>query len=424
MRIKITERFERYFLQRLMEDDTVFVSHVQSVHSKYFDDENAYRGKICSLIREQWKDHGRRTTLDFMRELLSSLDEPMSSDCLDELDEIEDVHLKLSTEEFDALVQNFIFARKLQEATHEQIQLLKDGKLDQVRDPILKVYEKRIVTSGDSGVDYFNVDNRSQDFGELPPRMSTPFAVLNELLLGGIAIGEIWLIMGNVFKTQLLLQLALHAATVCRVPTIYFTLEVDKFVLGHRADCMLTGYPLEFVIEAPQKIKKRLQLIQEWSGHTPFIIRQFPMRTATVGDLRNYVTQWEAINNKKVGCVIIDYPDLLVPPKDTTSRQTLPTTEIYTQIGRWGQEQGVRMLVASQVTKEGGKAIITKRDGVAEDKQKVDISSAALTINMTEDEFRQGVMRLFIAKARNGTPFVEIPMRLCKPSYRFKEQDI
>jgi replicative DNA helicase len=416
---KFSVKFERALLKKLIYDAKLFRAKVEQIKPEFFE-ESAKRHQICTLIREHHTRTKQQPSLDYLADKILRLDSSVAEDCLEELSEIDATKATYSDAEFAVLLNEFCVSRQIQGALLEAVDDLERGDFDSIQGRINTVFSKKqSVDRG--GLDYFDPNSRRDAAAEIPPRVPTPWSYVNELMKGGLGGGELGLIMGpsGVFKTQILLHMV-KGALIDGVGVCYFSLEVAEHILASRLDCMFTGRSIETVRDFPPEVEQRLTKLYRIL-QAPLVLKQFPMRTAGVVDLRTFVSDWEMLHEQKIGMVVVDYPDLLKTPLNL-GRNILPTTELFTQIRQWAVEEQIPIWAASQTNKSSSGKPLIRKDDVSEDWQKIAISDVVITINSTEDEFSQQSLRLFFAKARNFTPYIQVPLMFTKPDFNFREE--
>jgi len=417
-KLRFTETFERTLLRRLITKSSVF-KKVEQIKPEFFE-ESALRHQICALIREYARRNGgSQPSFNYLGDKCLQLSSEISEDCLNELSEVEGIESDYTDSEFTELLNQFLISRQIQSTLLEAVDDLERGDYASIKTRIDTLYGKQSSVSK-GGLNYFDISQRQLAALETPLRIPTPWPSVNHLMHGGLGYGELGMILGpsGTFKTQLLLHI-MKGALVARCPVVYFSLEVAEHILANRIDSMFTGQPMEVVREFPEDVEHRVKKIFHMLK-TPLMLKQYPMRMASVSDLRAFVSDWQQAIGERVGMVIIDYPDLLAFPKDLP-RNTFPTTEIFTQIRRWAVEDAIVTWVASQTTRASANKALIRKDDVADDTQKINISDVAITINMTEDEYSQRSVRLFFAKTRNSEPYIQVPLTFSKPGFNFRE---
>ena len=128
------------------------------------------------------------------------------------------------------------------------------------------------------------------------------------------------------------------------------------------------------------------------------IIRDFPMGTLTVNQLKAYLDNLEQSERFVPDLLILDYPDLLRLDKDN---YRLSIDEVYKDLRGIASARNMAVAVVSQSHRAGAKAKQVGADNVAEAYSKIAHADTIITRSQTMQEKKLGLARLFVAGGRN-----------------------
>jgi DnaB-like helicase C terminal domain len=128
------------------------------------------------------------------------------------------------------------------------------------------------------------------------------------------------------------------------------------------------------------------------------IIRDFPMGTLTVNQLKAYLDNLEQSERFVPDLLILDYPDLLRLDKDN---YRLSIDEAYKDLRGIASARNMAVAVVSQSHRAGAKAKQVGADNVAEAYSKIAHADTIITRSQTMQEKKLGLARLFVAGGRN-----------------------
>jgi replicative DNA helicase len=128
------------------------------------------------------------------------------------------------------------------------------------------------------------------------------------------------------------------------------------------------------------------------------IIKQFPTGNLTVGGLRSFLDQLEAIRRFTPDLLLLDYADLM-SVNAMHKRESLG--QIYAELRGLAVERNIAIATASQGTRAGAKAKVLRETDVAEDWSKIATADVILTYNQSDVERELKLCRLHVAAARN-----------------------
>jgi len=127
-------------------------------------------------------------------------------------------------------------------------------------------------------------------------------------------------------------------------------------------------------------------------------IKRYPPGQLTIGMIEAYLDTLEQVEGFIPDMLIVDYPGIMkLDPKNIRGSLGYLVMELRGLFVR----RNVAGVVAHQGSKEGEKAVMMKATHVAEDWSVVGTADVIVTYSCTEREFRYGLARLFVAKARS-----------------------
>jgi len=240
---------------------------------------------------------------------------------------------------------------------------------------------------------------------------------------------ELWLYIANTKKgkTFALMQLgkmaALHRFNVCHI-----SLEMSRercaqryyqgiFAISKRKETFrntkfkkdklgrITGYDDVRVqpslsYDDPNIRKKLERRIDRHSSRLldNLLIRDFPMGTLTINQLKAYLDNLEQSERFVPDLLIVDYPDLLKLDKDN---YRLAIDEAYKDLRGMAGTRNMAVAVVSQAHRASAKSKQVGADNVAEAYSKIAHADTIITYSQTTQEAKLGLARLFVAGGRN-----------------------
>ncbi len=419
MKYSLNEDTQRAILNKLCASNLFCARWISQLEPQHFKAESEARSRILEIIKEYFDEKRKCPGFSFVQQEFQFLPNNIRGLIEAEWEEVEEVDHDYSEDQLNSITEEFVLNRSILSAMEKQIDLVKSRDYSNVTAPLQRALRNR---ASDPGMDFFTQAQEEilEDSVVFQDRMPLIFPTINKYAYGGWGKTEVWVIMGQEFKSQMLLHFGfsgmLHGEDGC-----YVSFELDKEVILHRVTCMMTGCTLEQSIARERWVLEKLRRTRSFMEGNMTVL-QYPMNTTTVGDLRNRVAVKEAERGKPFSWVVVDYPALMLPTKGSDSNQ-LPLGQIVGDIKRWAQEEEKRVAIAAQLTREGQASSHRGRNHVAQDKSIIDNSDGVMSINMTEEEFKSGLLNIFISKMRNGTPYKNIPMTWGQKSFRFKETD-
>lgn len=316
---------------------------------------------------------------------------------------IEEIYLA-STQDLSRTKQEVIeFAKDsaMRLAIMQAIDDLETGDLRIIRDRISQALQVG-VDHADIGMEVLKDTFKWMEDLHNPSVVSTPWKPINDLMDGGLAPGELGLLMApsQGMKSTGLVNIGFTAANhVNKKNVIHFTLEMSNEKVSKRYAARITNRV--FTTDMNHEDYRR-ELEDNYHQKLRGIIkvRRFPTGQATVGDLRDFIFRLQD-SGFDPGVIIVDYPDLLRSAKHYKDKR-FELQDIYENLRGMAVELEKPCWGATQSNRASYNKRIISMEDIAEDIGKVNISDVILAICQTKEEEERKLARLYIAKMRDG----------------------
>lgn len=232
-------------------------------------------------------------------------------------------------------------------------------------------------------------------------RVSTGIFHLDQKLEGGLAPGELGIVLGgtNQGKTMALVNIGCGAANMTSARNVvHVTLELSAKDVAKRYGARTTfrwikadDDPSQYICE----FEKRARLVMPGN----VIIKEFPTGAASSEDIEAYLNQLKLIGFN-VGVLIIDSHDLmrLKPVGEYRHNLGHAVLELRNIASRWH----IPVWSAAQAQREAlGKPIVTVAN-IGESYEQAQKADTVLALCQTDIEREEGIMRIFATKVRGG----------------------
>lgn len=212
-----------------------------------------------------------------------------------------------------------------------------------------------IVFNSDIGLDFFNVEDHYHENRE---KVSSGYMFLDRLLSGGYdKDGSLVVYVGeqNIGKS---IYLANDAANFVKmgVNTAFVSAEMAAHKVLKRIGANLLTIPMnEYDQKAKNKDLMKRKLEGVGDGLTPpgqLFVKQFPTSQATVPDIEAYLKQIEEERKIKLGCIVIDYINILANYRNLNSENMyLKIKQIAEDLRAMGVRNGWLIVTATQINR-------------------------------------------------------------------------
>jgi hypothetical protein len=202
---------------------------------------------------------------------------------------------------------NFCINQQLKKALLESVDLLGQGKFDDIRtkiDRALKAGQEKNL-----GHEY-EKDIEARYRQEYRNPIPTNWPHINEFLMGGLGGGDLGLIFGNPGGGKSWMLINIGACAVAAGYTVnHYTLELSEDYVGRRYDATFSGHSFKTVSQHRSEIE---EIVSKLPGK--LIIKEFPPQAVTPHQIKAY-TDRLVKKGIKPDAIVIDYLNLIAPPE-------------------------------------------------------------------------------------------------------------
>ena len=369
---------------------------VQGIHDvlevDYFDNP-AHKWIVEEILKYYYKYH-TTPTLDTLQVEVKKIDnDVLKVSVIEQLRE----SYKASNEDQEYIERefsNFCKNQQLKKALLSSVDLLEKGQYDDIRyliDSALKAgQDKNIGHEYDTDTE---VRYREEERRAIP----TPWAHINDMLMGGLGAGDVGLIFGGPGggKSWFLVDLGAMAVSL-GYNVAHYTLELSELYIGRRYDAVFTGIEI-------QELGKHRATVDEVIGKLPgkLIIKEFPMGKASIATIEAHVQKCTD-KGAKPDLIIIDYVDLLKSKRKSVDRKE-EIDDIYISTKGFAREIQTPIWTVSQVNRAGAKDDVIEGDKAAGSYNKMMIADFAMSLSRKRQDKVNGTGRIHIMKNRYGS---------------------
>lgn len=317
------------------------------------------------------------------------------------------VELPLNSKFVADKIAEFAQNQEMISAITRSVNLLEKRDFDKVKKLVMDAAAVGI-NEDEAGGEYFErlaqrTNMRAEaSVGRRPPRgITTGHPKLDALLYHrGWGKKELTVLMGGAKsgKTMALIEFASNAVMAGH-NVLYVTLEVASDIVEERADARFTEIRIGDLVANFGTVNAKIDALATKAGRGKFYIAEYPSGTLSPAGLRGLLERHKA-KGWNYDMVVVDYADLM-QPNFRTQDPIENSRQIYVDLRAIGTEYNCSMLTATQSNREGYKAVTAKAENVADDFNKVRTADLFISINITEDERRDGKARLYFAASRN-----------------------
>ena len=310
----------------------------------------------------------------------------------------------------------FAKAQALQAGMTKAVQLLEKGRVEDAAAVLSKVSRER-------GIDYELGDwytefeerqaSRREGTSDLI-KVPTGFLPTFDRRVGGLESKELGLIIGTTgrgksfFAANLAYWSALQGHRV-----VYISTEMDRHLVATRIDARWLGIEYDRIRNydmSPEELSRiqRMYENREKDLKGMLITSHVPVRRCTIEVVEQILDDTE----DEYGCVhllVFDSADHLMPGQKSQSRRDKETSA-YWEAKSLADERNIPVWTTTHAPKDVVNKIATA-ENVGESYDKSRTAAVVLTLNQSKADYEEGLLKLFVAKNRQGQGRFIIPIR-------------
>lgn len=383
---------ERKILKCFLTDKDFCSKYIEYITSDFFTNEVLVR--IYDYIRKYFLKYKKLPTEEILLEKV--LTDRLSRN---EFEIVKSVEVD-EKEWIDEQCKNFIMYNRLKSAITESIQILKRENYEDY-EKIKNLIDNAFRISFDEKFyDYFSEEKIRErlEEDEVKLRYPTGISRLDVILEGGLGRGEMGIVGGvSGFGKSMLLQNFAVNCVLLGKKVLYYTFEEKEIEVAKRFDKIFTKMSSELIrLNKDKFVNELLKILREAKGK--LLIKFNPPYSITPYTIKNDLESL-MLKEDKINMVIVDYGQLLKSPQKYEQKwQEL--VYIYELLSSIALEFDIPLWTAVQLSKMAMKKETPDLLYVSGARDIVNCAQIVVMIAQNEEERKEGIARLFIAKAR------------------------
>lgn len=394
-------KFQAKLISCLMTDVTFIGQIYDILKLDYFESEAIQYIVKASL--KYYIEYKKAPTLDVFKVDIEKLNDDLLKQEIIRV--LKESVIEASASDLDFIKQSTIDFCKNQEiknAILKSVDLLPRGKYDEIKTLIDSAL--KIGTNLNIGLDYSTtILDRYNETAREP--VATGWDILNEITKGGLAPGELGIILGGTGsgKSWFLAHIGANAIKLNR-DVIHYTLELDEKYTARRYDSILTGISLDKISMYTDKVIEELQDIPG-----KLTITYFPEKSISINGLRAHLTKLKMLNMLPK-LVLVDYPDLLRFSDKLAKHDALEL--LYQELRGMAGEFQLPIWAVSQVNRSAHDNNIVEADSTAGSYAKLFTADLVLSLSRKAADKISNTARVHVVKNRLGPDGMTFPTRM------------
>ena len=420
---KITDYIQDSIIALLLQDKNFLTLCRTSISTDLFD--GMIRKDLCSMLYSYY-DEFKEAPKDDFRDYIKLSKERDKEAKLYRLYLKKLKGISLNKKYIVSQLIEWIQYQQLTAAVLRSAELIKAKKYKEVKQTILEAFNTELNVY-DTGMDFWDFIHTGDD--DLDVVCRTGINTI-DAKIHGYCRSELFLWLGatNVGKSWALIDGAMSALLQGKNIVVY-TLEMITKNYMKRLGMSMSGMKREFssnddlmvtfadgtshnfadreILNTDSKLfKKSKEFYKKRNGK--MIVKEGIEGKFTVGGIHAHLNQLE-ISGFAPDIIFVDYADLLAADR-TFKEKIHEIDDVFTNLRGLAKERNISVVSATQGTRD---AIDARRVGLRQTSGsigKAKIADVVMSLNQTEEERRNNVMRLFAAKVREGQKYWSVSM--------------
>jgi len=424
MTYSFAESIQRGILYLLKSDKDFYNQIVNLVQPDYF--EYPAHSNIFTSVKDYHEKYHKLPTDDFIvQEIKKKKSESEAlSDYTDELYRINNLDTS-STDNPDYfldLIESFAKKEAMKKAILDCVVLVKEGKVEETEAVVRKALT--VSRDVDTGQDYFtNVTDRWKRMLDTSRKVKyrTFIPSITNALEGGLGCKELSMVVAppGVGKSLFLVNQAVESMMEGR-KVLYVSLEMSEDKSAQRFDSVMTLLPQRSLPVDPTAITERLEMFSNEFPDGRLVIKEFPTGCATVNTIRSLLVQLKNYEDFEPDVLVVDYLELLRATQEGMAEYQAQQ-RIAEELRGLAVQNNFLVWTATQTNRQGRLVKLITDAELGDSYGKIRTCDFAVSLNQTEQEFDEGVMRLYVMKSRNSRQRFVVPMEVDYQVLRMSE---
>ena len=386
--------------------DRLFLQQISDIiQADYFEsDANSW---LLEVILTHFREYKAPPSKDVLKVKLTELSDDGPESILKAaiLEQLKDVFRFMESDDLTFVkdeILKFCKNQEIKRAIMDSVPLLQQGNYDQIKTNMDNAMKAGVDTN--IGLDYkLNISARYSEAAR--HTISTGWDVIDDLMDGGLAEGELGVVMApaGIGKSWLLINIGANAIKAGHC-VIHYTLELNENYVGQRYDSVLTG------INA-QSLKNHQETVEEKMLQLPgdLIVKYFPTKSVGVMGLKAHLEK-TMMMGKKPALIIVDYGDLLKINTKKDKHEALE--ELYEELRGMAGEYSIPLWTASQAGRSALEEDVIEADKIASSYGKVMVADFLMSLSRKVEDKMSGTGRGHVIKNRFGPDGITLPSKI------------
>ena len=382
--------------------DRIFLQQIADIiQADYFEsDANSW---LLEIILEHFRQYKAPPSKDVLKVKITEIENDILKTAV--LEQLKEVFRYMESDDLSFVkdeILKFCKNQEIKRAIMDSVSLLKMGNYDEIKSKMDSAMKAGADT--DIGLDYVN--NVGARYNEAARHtITTGWAVIDDLMDGGLAPGELGVVMApaGIGKSWMLINIGANAVRAGKT-VIHYTLELNENYVGQRYDSVLTGINAQTLKHHQDTVEEKMRSL---TGG--LIVKYYPTKSVGVMALKAHIEK-TIMQGKTPDLIIVDYGDLLKVNTKKDKHEALE--DLYEELRGMAGEYKIPVWTASQAGRSALEEDIIEADKIASSYGKVMVADFLMSLSRKVEDKMSGTGRGHVIKNRFGPDGITLPSKI------------
>jgi len=393
--------FQVKVLAAMFVDRTFLQQIADIIQSDYFEsDANSW---LLDILIEHFREYKTPPSKDVLKVKVTEIENDVLKTAI--LEQLKDVFRYMESDDLDFVkneILKFCKNQEIKRAIMDSVGLLKMGSYDEIKSKI----DSAMKAGADTDIGHeYKKDVVARYTESARNTISTGWDVIDDLMDGGLAPGELGVVMApaGIGKSWMLINIGANAVKQGKT-VIHYTLELNDNYVGQRYDSVVTGIAAQNLKNYTDDIEEKLETL---SGE--LIIKYYPTKSTGVMGIKAHIEKTIMLGNTP-DLVVIDYGDLLKVNTKKDKHEALE--ELYEEMRGMAGEYKIPVWTASQAGRSALEDDVIEADKIASSYGKVMVADFLMSLSRKVEDKLSGTGRGHVIKNRFGPDGITLPSKI------------
>jgi len=393
--------FQIKVLAAMFVDRTFLQQIADIIQADYFEsDANSW---LLEVVLDHFREYKTPPSKDVLKVKVTEIDNDVLKTAI--LEQLKEVFRFMESDDLTFVkdeILKFCKNQEIKRAIMDSVNLLKMGNYDEIKSKI----DGAMKAGADTDIGHeYKKDVVARYTESARDTISTGWDVIDDLMDGGLAAGELGVVMApaGIGKSWMLINIGANAVKKGKT-VIHYTLELNDNYVGQRYDSVVTGIAAQNLKNYTSDIEEKLETL---SGE--LIIKYYPTKSTGVMGIKAHIEKTIMLGNKP-DLIVIDYGDLLKVNTKKDKHEALE--ELYEEMRGMAGEYNVPVWTASQAGRSALEDDVIEADKIASSYGKVMVADFLMSLSRKVEDKLSGTGRGHVIKNRFGPDGITLPSKI------------